>query len=94
MTFFIWIALIIGGAGSNTGSVIGAALFAAVLFEGPRYLANVASQTLDLGSSPSTFAAAVGAVFDLEPVAFLAYALDNIAPLRLVLVGPDPDELV
>jgi branched-chain amino acid transport system permease protein len=87
VTFFIWIALIIGGAGSNTGSVIGAALFAAVLFEGPRYIANVASQTLELGSAPQTFAAAVGSLFNLDPTAFLAYALNNIAPLRLVLVG-------
>ncbi|SDM39369.1 branched-chain amino acid transport system permease protein [Halogranum gelatinilyticum] len=87
VTFFIWIALIIGGAGSNTGSVVGAALFAAVLFEGPRYIANVASQTLDLGRSPQTFAAAVGALFDLEIATFFAYALNNIAPLRLVLVG-------
>lgn len=87
VTFFIWIALIIGGAGSNTGSVVGAALFAAVLFEGPRYIANVASQTLDLGSSPSTFAGAVGALFDLDVATFFAYALNNIAPLRLILVG-------
>ncbi|EJN58964.1 branched-chain amino acid ABC transporter permease [Halogranum rubrum] len=87
VTFFIWIALIIGGAGSNTGSVVGAALFAAVLFEGPRYVANVASQTLELGSSPSTFAGAVGALFDLEVATFFAYALNNIASLRLILVG-------
>lgn len=87
VTFFIWIALIIGGAGSNTGSVVGAALFAAVLFEGPRYLSNIASQTFHLGGAPGTFAGAVGALFKLDVVTFIAYALDNIAPLRLVLVG-------
>ncbi|MFC6724127.1 branched-chain amino acid ABC transporter permease [Halobium palmae] len=87
VTFFVWIALIIGGAGSNTGSVVGAAMFAAVLFELPRYLASIADQSGNLPSAPQNFAQALGALFDLEVLAFLSYAVDNIAPLRLVLVG-------
>ncbi|MFC4359328.1 branched-chain amino acid ABC transporter permease [Halobium salinum] len=87
VTFFVWIALIIGGAGSNTGGVVGAAMFAAVLFELPRYLASIAGDTGGLPSAPPTFARAVGALFDLEPLAFVAYGIDNIGPLRLVLVG-------
>ncbi len=59
VTFFVWIALIIGGSGSNTGGIIGSALFAAVLFEGPRYLKNVITQYFQLSQTPNTFAAAV-----------------------------------
>jgi branched-chain amino acid transport system permease protein len=87
VTFFIWIALIIGGAGSNTGSVVGGALFAAILFEGPRFFANLVQATFDLGAPPSTISEAVAALFSLDPVPLVAYSLNNIAPLRLVLVG-------
>jgi branched-chain amino acid transport system permease protein len=101
VTFFVWIALIIGGAGSNTGSVVGAAMFAAVLFELPRYLASIASDTGNLPSAPPNFAAAVNEfvtgtmTVNLGPVTFpfldlaslVAYGIDNIGPLRLVLVG-------
>jgi len=87
VTFFIWIALIIGGAGSNTGSVLGGALFAGLLFEGPRYVANVVDQSFQLGSAPSTIAGGVGPLFAGDPIPLVAYTLANIAPLRLVLVG-------
>ncbi|MFC7058250.1 branched-chain amino acid ABC transporter permease [Halovenus salina] len=35
ITFYAFIALIIGGSGSNTGSVVGSILFVGLLFEGP-----------------------------------------------------------
>ncbi|MFC7046246.1 branched-chain amino acid ABC transporter permease [Halobacteriaceae archaeon GCM10025711] len=101
VTFFVWIALIIGGAGSNTGGVLGGALFASILFEGPRFLARILNQNFDLGSAPSTFAGAVGPLFGdpmtvvLGPVAFpffnvvplASFSLANIEPLRLILMG-------
>jgi branched-chain amino acid transport system permease protein len=87
VTFFVWIALIIGGPGSNTGSVLGGALFAALLFEGPRFVVSVVERTFGLGSAPPTSSAAVGQALAGEPTAFLAYGLDNVNALRFVLVG-------
>jgi branched-chain amino acid transport system permease protein len=77
LTFYIFVAVIIGGAGSNAGSVVGGIVFAAVLFEGPRRLGAVVRDTID-ASTPPSFADAVAS---LDPVAFLAYATDNVAPL-------------
>jgi ABC-type branched-subunit amino acid transport system permease subunit len=87
VTFYIFIALIIGGSGSNTGSVIGGALFAGLLFEGPTFVRRLVQQTVDLGGAPNTFTDAVGALgsFDFGPL--LAYTLADIASLRFVLVG-------
>lgn len=65
MTFFIWIAIIIGGAGSNTGSVLGGALFAGLLFEGPRFFQQVMSKTFDFGQTPVNVVDAVGGFGDL-----------------------------
>ena len=86
-TFYIFIALIIGGAGSNTGSVLGGALFASLLFEGPTFVARVFVNYLDLGRAPATFAGAVGQLSSADPVPLLAYALNNISTLRFVLLG-------
>jgi ABC-type branched-subunit amino acid transport system permease subunit len=86
-TFYIFIALIIGGAGSNTGSVLGGALFASLLFQGPPFVARIVSDALDLGTAPTTFATALGNLFSLDPFPMLAYAVDNISALRFVLLG-------
>ena len=83
LTFYIFVAVIIGGAGSNAGSVVGGIVFAAVLFEGPRRLGAVVRDTID-ASTPPSFADAVAS---LDPVAFLAYATDNVAPLQFVFLG-------
>ena len=88
ITFYIFIALIIGGSGSNTGSVIGGALFAGLLFEGPTFVKRLVDQTIDLGSAPNTFSGAIAPIFsafDFGPL--LAYGLGDIANLRFVLVG-------
>jgi len=83
LTFYIFIAVIIGGAGSNTGSVVGGLVFAAALFEGPRRVGAAIRGTID-APTPPTFADAVVA---LDPVGMLAYATDNVAPLQFVLLG-------
>ncbi len=81
-TFYVWVALVIGGAGSNTGSVLGAALFAAVLFEGPRYVKNVVTELVSLPDAPPTLAAALAPLFD--PV--LAFGgVANAVPILAVL---------
>ncbi|PSQ10061.1 branched-chain amino acid ABC transporter permease [Halobacteriales archaeon QS_5_70_15] len=87
LTFFVWIALIIGGAGSNTGSVMGGALFAALLFQGPRYLKNVIETLVEV-DAPSGFGPAVAPlVSNLDPVPFLFYTIDSIRQLQLVIMG-------
>ena len=87
ITFFIWIALIIGGAGSNTGSFLGGAVFAALLYEGPRYFKNLVQTALDLGDGPGSFGQAMAAMGTLDPVPFFVYTLNSISQLRLVIMG-------
>ena len=87
LTFFIWIALIIGGAGSNTGSVMGGALFAALLFQGPRFLQSVVNNLVDV-EAPSTFGQALAPVAgtgDLAPLGF--YVIDSVRQLQLIVMG-------
>jgi len=83
LTFYVFVAVIIGGSGSNTGSVVGGIVFAAVLFEGPRRLGAVVRGTIDAPTPPS-FA---DALVSLDPTTFLAYATDNVAPLQFVFLG-------
>ncbi|GAB3322557.1 branched-chain amino acid ABC transporter permease [Haloplanus salinarum] len=88
LTFFVWIALIIGGAGSNTGSVIGGAVFAAVLYQGPLYFQNLVTSVFQPGDAPGSFGPAVAPlVANLDPVPFLLYTLDSVRQLQLVVMG-------
>ncbi|MFC7071351.1 branched-chain amino acid ABC transporter permease [Halobaculum lipolyticum] len=87
ITFYIWVALIIGGAGSNTGSVLGGALFAGLIWEGPVYVRRVVTNFVDFGDTPATFPAAIGPFVEGEVLPFLAYMLGNVSALRFVLVG-------
>lgn len=88
ITFYVWIALIIGGAGSNTGSVMGGALFAAVLFQGPRYVKNVIRGGVDTATIPNNFGQAVGPlVTNLDPGPFGLYLLGSINELQIVFMG-------
>ena len=86
-TFFVWIALIIGGAGSNTGSVLGSALFAGLLFEGPRYLQNLIENTLELASTPSNVIDAIVPLTSLKLMPFVAYLVDKMSAVRLIVMG-------
>ena len=84
LTFFIFVAIFIGGVGSNTGSVVGAIIFATVLLEGPRWIQRIVSVRFDRGSRPSTiFEAFAG------PNEFIDFFFSdvNIAALRLVVLG-------
>ncbi|GAB3705490.1 branched-chain amino acid ABC transporter permease [Halorubrum pallidum] len=83
LTFYVFIAVIIGGSGSNTGSVIGGLVFAAALFEGPRRVGGTVRGLIDAQTPPS-FADAVAS---LDPITFLAYATENVAPLQFVFLG-------
>ena len=87
VTFYVFIALMIGGSGSNTGSVIGGALFAGLLFLGPTFVGRIVGQSFSLGGAPNTFTTAVAALGSLDITPLVAYALDNISVLRFVLLG-------
>lgn len=87
-TFFVWIALLVGGTSSNTGSVVGAAAFAGLLWEGPRYANDLANRALDVGATPNGFLDAVGPLMALDPGPFATYVLAELSgSLRIVLVG-------
>ena len=91
LTFFIWVALIIGGAGSNTGSVMGGAVFAAVLFRGPRFLQTVIDKLTetDLGTVArgglGEAMAPIAGSFDVVPL--LLYTAAKIKDLQLLIMG-------
>jgi branched-chain amino acid transport system permease protein len=88
ITFYVWIALIIGGSGSNTGSVLGGAIFAAVLYDGPRYVATVLNTTITAGPAPTSFGEAVSPLItSFDPAPLGLYALGNIGTVRLIIMG-------
>ncbi|GAA0238869.1 branched-chain amino acid ABC transporter permease [Haladaptatus pallidirubidus] len=87
LTFYIFIALIIGGAGSNTGSVIGGVLFVGLLFEGPTFVRRLVEQLLPLGEAPNTFVAAVAPLASLDVLPLFAFLLGSLDSLRFVLAG-------
>ncbi|MEF8818443.1 MAG: branched-chain amino acid ABC transporter permease [Haloferacaceae archaeon] len=88
LTFFVWIALIIGGAGSNTGSVLGGAVFAAILFQGPLYFKNLVDRVVSVSDAPGSFGPAVAPLIGSgDPVPFLLYTVDSVRQLQLVLMG-------
>ncbi len=92
ITFYAFIALFLGGSGSNTGSVLGGFVFVAALFEGPTYVPRIIDRGLELlgyslPSTPSTFVEAVAAFGHFDPLLFVAYANANIEALRFVIVG-------
>jgi len=86
-TFFIWIALIIGGAGSNTGSILGSALFAGLLFEGPRYVQNLIENTVGLNTTPANVIDAVAAITSFKIVPLFAYVIEKMSAVRLIVMG-------
>lgn len=87
LTFFVWIALILGGSGSNTGTVIGTILFIGVIYLGPNYVRRVIEHFVSFGGQPGSFASAVNALGALDPEPFLVYTLGQVYALRVVLTG-------
>ena len=82
ITFYIFVAMMLGGAGSNTGSVIGGILFAGILFEAPRKFGSLLRNAFD-GANPANFADAVTGGLP----AFLVYFSDNIAAVQFIILG-------
>ena len=84
ITFFVFVAMMLGGAGSNTGSVLGGIVFAGVLFEAPR---RVGQLIVDTDANPAHFAEAISALAGGDVAPFLAYVSDGIGALQFVLLG-------
>jgi branched-chain amino acid transport system permease protein len=88
LTFYIFIALIIGGAGSNTGSVLGGALFVNLLFLLPQLLPNIIQQFVTIQSNPSTFISAVTPIAAGEITPLIGFMMNQrLSALRFVFVG-------
>ncbi|WP_424004599.1 branched-chain amino acid ABC transporter permease [Haloarcula salina] len=84
ITFYVFAALIIGGSGSNTGSILGAATFSGLLF----YLPARIGENVPLGTrAPSNVVEAVAALGSLDPLPLVAYTVGNVSTLRFVLIG-------
>jgi len=77
ITFFVFVALIIGGAGSNTGSVLGGIIFSGVLFYLPQFISQ---NFVRAARAPDTFVEALSG--DLA-----GYLVANISALRFVAIG-------
>ena len=87
LTFYIFIALIIGGSGSNTGSVIGGVVFASLLFEGPNFVSRVIMHVFKFDKAPNSIIEAMIPISSLDFEPFIAYSLANISSLRVVFLG-------
>jgi len=85
ITFYVFAALIIGGSGSNTGAILGAATFSALLFYLPARLGEFFPSLS--GNAPGNILTAVGALGSLDPGPLVAYTISNISTLRFVLIG-------
>ncbi|WP_255167358.1 branched-chain amino acid ABC transporter permease [Natrononativus amylolyticus] len=87
ITFYVFVALIVGGSGSNTGSVVGGFVFAAFIFEGPRFLRTMVRTNLGT-DFPRT---AYGAFAELgagDPTALIGFVLFQQADeLRYIILG-------
>jgi len=85
VTFFVFVALILGGSGSNTGSVVGGLIFASVLLRGPQFIQRVIGANFDIPETPPD------TIFDafegIDP--FLAYFISDvsISAFRFILLG-------
>jgi len=85
-TFFIFIALIIGGSGSNLGAMVGGFVFAAFLWDGPRYLRTIVSENLDI-DAPQTIYHAGAELLQFDVVPLISYLAESLDELRWIFIG-------
>ncbi|WP_049925625.1 branched-chain amino acid ABC transporter permease [Halopiger goleimassiliensis] len=86
VTFYIFVALIVGGEGSNTGSIVGGFVFAAFLWEGPRFLRTIARSNIDV-RAPPTIVDALAELASLDPLPLIGYAVDSLEEIRWIMIG-------
>jgi len=87
LTFFIWIAVIIGGAGSNTGTVIGTILFVGFVYEGPAYVRRLIEEFVGISGTAPTFPDALVALGGGDAASITLYTFSQTSALRIVLTG-------
>lgn len=87
LTVFVWIVVIIGGAGSNTGTIIGAAAFVGLLNEGPTFVKNVIEGAFEVPRAPSSIGQAIGSLGSGDPLPLVSYILTQLPALQFVLLG-------
>ncbi len=86
LTFYVFVALIIGGAGSNAGSIVGGIVFAAILWEGPPFVQRIIRLHLDVRTPPTIYDAFV-ALGSADPLPMIGYVEGNMEQIRFMLVG-------
>ncbi|MFB6269471.1 MAG: branched-chain amino acid ABC transporter permease [Halobacterium sp.] len=87
LTFYIFIALIIGGAGSNTGSVLGGALFASLLFEAPPLVADIIRDAFEVNANPANLVEALAPIANGNLAPLAGFLLGNVDTLRFIGMG-------
>jgi len=86
ITFYVFVALILGGSGSNTGSVVGGFAFAAFLYEGPRFIRTLVRTNIDI-QAPSTIYDALLAFFRGDIVGAFGFFVESLDTLRWIAIG-------
>ncbi|MCU4740290.1 branched-chain amino acid ABC transporter permease [Natronoglomus mannanivorans] len=86
VTFYIFVALIVGGSGSNTGSIVGGLAFAAALWEGPPFVRRIVRANVDV-RAPTTIYDALTPLASLDPLPLLGYLVGNLDEIRFMIVG-------
>ncbi|SEQ36954.1 branched-chain amino acid ABC transporter permease [Natrinema salaciae] len=86
VTFYIFVALIVGGSGSNTGSIVGGFAFAAFLYQGPRFLRTIVRALVDVRAPPTIYDAFVPLASG-DPLPLLGYAIGSLDEIRYIFIG-------
>ncbi|WP_226481912.1 branched-chain amino acid ABC transporter permease [Natrinema amylolyticum] len=86
VTFYIFVALIVGGSGSNTGSVVGGFAFAAFLYQGPRFIRTIVRALFDVRAPPTIYDAFV-ALGSGDPLPMLGYFIGSLDEIRYIFIG-------
>jgi len=84
LTFFVFVALIIGGSGSNTGSVVGGIVFVALLLEAPSFIQRIVDTQFGVPSTPDTL---FDAFTGVDPFLGYFFSDTNISALRFIVLG-------
>lgn len=86
ITFYVFVALILGGSGSNTGSVVGGFAFAAFLYEGPRFIRTLVRTNIDI-QAPSTIYDALLALLGGDVIGTFGFFVESLDKLRWIAIG-------
>jgi len=86
LTFYVFVALIVGGSGSNAGSIVGGVAFVGLLLQGPRMLESVISEHTDVPGT-NTLYDGLTPIVQGDVMPLIGYALGNIDLFQRMFVG-------